>query len=263
MFRSRTRCVALAVFVGAVSFGATASRAQSTGQSCPVTHDALQDALRKSVKASGGFANGGFDNNEWASVVGRDGTVCAVAFSGKSWDDQWLGSRVIAAEKANTANAFSLRDVALSTANLYAGAQPGGFLYGLAAGNPPSPEAAYAGAAAQFGTAADPLVGKRPGGVITFGGGLALYDGSALVGGLGVSGDTSCADHNVAWRVRQALALDKVKAGPGGQKNDAIIYDIGVTGTSSSGFGHPKCAGTEADVAKDLGAGTSGGILSK
>jgi uncharacterized protein GlcG (DUF336 family) len=31
-----------------------------------------------------------------------------------------------------------------------------------------------------------------------FGGGLALYDDQGIVGGLGVSGDSACADHNVA-----------------------------------------------------------------
>ena len=46
-----------------------------------------------------------------------------------------------------------------------------------------------------------------------FGGGLGLYDKKGIVGGLGVSGDTSCADHNVAWRVRKALGLDNVPAG--------------------------------------------------
>lgn len=64
-------------------------------------------------------------------MVTRDGTVCAVAFSGAKADDQWLGSRAIAAEKANTANALSLQKFALSTANLYAGAQPAGPLFCL------------------------------------------------------------------------------------------------------------------------------------
>ena len=82
------------------------------------------EALRASVKPSGGPGNGGLDNNEWAVVVARDGTVCAVAFSGGKADDQWPGSRAVAAEKANTANAFSLKSFALSTANLYASAQP-------------------------------------------------------------------------------------------------------------------------------------------
>ncbi|MBV8449128.1 MAG: heme-binding protein, partial [Hyphomicrobiales bacterium] len=72
---------------------------------CPIDHNALEDALRKSVKPTGGPSNGGFDNQEWAAVVNRDGKVCAIAHSGEAVDDQWLASRAIAAEKANTANA--------------------------------------------------------------------------------------------------------------------------------------------------------------
>lgn len=248
----------LSVAACATAFLVAQPAAAQSPPSCPVTHDQLADALRKSVKPSGGPGNGGFDNHMCAAAVTRDGTVCAVAFSGKSWDEQWLGSPVIAAHKANTADAFSLEAVALSTANLYAGAQPGGFLYGIPSGQPSSTDAAYAGDAGQFGSASDPMVGKRIGGVIVFGGGLGLYDGTGLRGGVGVSGDTSCGDHNVAWRVRRALEMDKVPAGPGTLKTDGIVYDIGVTGSSSSGFGHPKCAAKEADVATEIGAGTAG-----
>ena len=35
-----------------------------------------------------------------------------------------------------------------------------------------------------------------------------------LVGALGVSGDTSCGDHNIAWKSRHALDLDYVPNGP-------------------------------------------------
>src|SRR5947209_7382800 len=227
---------------------------------CPVDHAKLQAALRASVKASGGPANGGFENHEWASVVARDGAVCAVVFSGATPTDQWPGSRAIAVEKATTANAFSLKGMALSTANLFALAQPGQSLYGIVTASPPSPEA-NAGDAAQFGLPNDPMNGKRIGGVIVFGGGLALYNGSDVVGGLGVSGDSACADHNAAWRVRQALGLDKVSAGVNPQRKDAIIYDMNNTGQSASGFGHPKCAGREADIADQIGAGVGGATL--
>ncbi len=37
----------------------------------------------------------------------RDGEVCAVTFSGDDRSDQWSGSRVISAQKANTANLFT------------------------------------------------------------------------------------------------------------------------------------------------------------
>ena len=227
----------------------------ASAATCPVSHDQLVQALKQSVKPSGGPSNGGLDNNEWAAVVARDGTLCAIAFSGAKPDDQWLGSRAIAAEKANTANALSLQKFALSTANLYAGTQPGGSLFGLQASNPPAPEVLYAGDAAQFGSASDPMVGKHLGGVIVFGGGLALYDGHDVVGGLGASGDTSCADHNIAWRIRQKLALDKVPGGVSPDHNDAIIYDIAPDKTSVSGYGHPLCGGKEAQIAVDLHSG--------
>ena len=92
------------------------------------------------------------------------------------------------------------------------------------------------------------------GGSIVFGGGLPLYDGRSIVGALGVSGDTSCGDHNIAWRTRHALGLDRVPNGPTDKKNDAIIYDLGSNGHSVSGFGHPTCGHSEDKVASDIGA---------
>ena len=53
-----------------------------------------------------------------------------MTFTGKERGDQWPGSRVISAQKANTANSFSPPGLALSTANLFSAVQPGGFLYG-------------------------------------------------------------------------------------------------------------------------------------
>jgi len=218
-------------------------------------HAALTSALKAAIKPTGGPSNGGLDLNMWLSAMDRDGHVCAVTFSGAAYDDQWLGSRVISAQKANTANAFSLKGLALSTANLYSAVQPGGSLFGLQASNPVNTQVAYAGNAKDFGTKRDPMVGKRIGGVNVFGGGLALYDDSGVIGAIGVSGDTSCADHNVAWRVRTALKLDKVPAGVNPNRNDGIIYDI-TNGASKSGFGHPGCGGKEQDIAVEIHAGT-------
>jgi uncharacterized protein GlcG (DUF336 family) len=158
----------------------------------------VQAALKSSTRPTGSDTNGGLDLNMWASVVDRDGTVCAVAFTGKDRGAQWPGSRVISAQKANTANAFSLDNLALSTANLYSAVQPGGSLYGLQQSNPVDTAVAYGGDPKLRGTARDPMVGKKIGGVNVFGGGLALYDGSGVIGAVGVSGDTSCADHNIA-----------------------------------------------------------------
>jgi uncharacterized protein GlcG (DUF336 family) len=246
------------VFLGLLSVFAAVAAAQAQVPGCPVNHDQLAAALKKSVKPSGGPANGGFDTHQWASIVTRDGTVCAVAYSGNKADEQWPGSRGISAQKANTANAFSVAQMAISTANIFAQAQPGQSLFGITQASPPSPDI-NAGDPAQFGTPSDPMVGKRIGGIIAFGGGLALYNESGVVGALGVSGDSSCADHNVAWRVRQALGLDKVPAGLSPTRKDAIIYDIGgAQEKSASGFGHVKCAGTEAEISEQLQSGVTG-----
>jgi uncharacterized protein GlcG (DUF336 family) len=241
-------------------FGASVTAAQPAwAVTCPVQSAALRQVLQRNVKPSGGPSNGDLDNNEWAVVVNRNGQVCAIAFSGKSADQQWLASRAIAAEKAFTANGTSTPTYALSTANLYAQAQPGGWLYGGVASNPPNPAVLYAGNAATYGTPADPMLGKTLGGVIVFGGGLALYKDGNVGGGIGASGDTSCADANIAWRLRRALGFDKVPNGLSPKHNDAVIYDIGPNGKSASGFGHPTCGGNEVKIAQQIGAGIAPG----
>jgi uncharacterized protein GlcG (DUF336 family) len=184
--------------------------------------------------------------------------VCVVAFTGADRGDQWPGSRVISAQKANTANAFSLPKFALSTANLFSAVQPGQSLFGLQESNPVDPEAAYRGNATLLGTENDPLKGQRMGGVNVFGGGVALYtQAGRLIGGLGVSGDTSCADHIIAWKVRHALNLDQVPAGVAGPDKDNIIHDVTVdaaTGhtVSKGGFGHPTCSAESTKIAGEL-----------
>lgn len=211
-------------------------------------HDALKKALTDARKEK----NGGFDLDMWATVVDRSGKVCAVAYSGETVDAQWPGSRVISAQKANTANAFSLKGLALSTANLYSAVQPGGSLFGLQESNPVDTHFAYDGNGDSFGTVRDPMVGKRIGGVNVFGGGLALYnDKGEIIGGLGVSGDSSCADHNIAWRARHALNLDFVPGGVAADKSDTIVYDVSGS-RSAGGFGHPTCGGTEKAIASSL-----------
>jgi hypothetical protein len=102
---------------------------------------------------------------------------------------------------------------------------------------------AYQGAANDFGTAHDPLIGTRIGGINVFGGGLALYKNGKKIGAIGVSGDTSCTDHVVAWKVRASTAFAAV---PGFGAFDAMFQDIapnpaGGAGISASGFGHPTC----------------------
>lgn len=222
------------------------------------SHAMLKSALEQARKEK----NGGFNLEMWGTIVNRDGIVCAVAFTGKDRGDQWPGSRVISAQKANTANAFSLPGLALSTANLYSAVSPGGSLYGLQHSNPVNPEVAYRGNAANYGTAHDPMGGGKIGGINLFGGGFALYNqGGGIVGGLGVSGDSSCADHNIGWRARHVLELDYVPKGVSGdpKRPDNIVYDITPQagqqeGVSASGWGHPKCGAEASTVAADLPA---------
>jgi len=228
--------------------------------------------LKSALAAATATETSGLNNQMWGTIVDRDGVVCAVAFTGTNRGAQWPGSRVISAQKANTANAFSLdassssggsgqpAGLSLSTANLYSAVQPGGSLYGLQASNPVDTEVAYQGPSFLYGTANDPMTGQKIGGVNVFGGGLALYGpGHVLLGGIGVSGDTSCADHNIAWRTRNNLNLDHMAAtgslpavggvAPDPARPDNIIFDIkdnpyGGTGISAGGFGHPTCLNT-------------------
>jgi len=208
-------------------------------------HDLLASALKGVAPNPGN--TGGLGNQMWATIVDQDGVVCAVAFTGGTRIDQWPGSRVISAQKANTAASFNLPAGiggtvdALSSANLWKQVQPGGTLFGLQFSNPVDPAVAYGNNAALYGTAADPLVGRFVGGVNVFGGGLALYNQQGQkVGGLGVSGDTSCADHNIAWLTRHALNLDFLTTGhvrglSASPHQDNIIYN------TSNPFGHPTC----------------------
>ena len=225
------------------------------------------EQLKLALTAARSAANGGLNNDVWGTVVDRDGVVCAVAFTGEERGDQWPGSRVVSAQKASTANAFSLPQFALSTANLYTATQPGGFLFGLQESNPVSTDVAYSGNPDRYGQRNDPMVGGRIGGVNVFGGGLALYNAiGEIVGGLGVSGDTSCADHNIAYRTRNALDLDYVPAGvsPDPERRDNIVFDItpqtngipgpgqmsGMSGTAAvpGGFGHASCHGYNINI---------------
>ena len=85
-----------------------------------------------------------------------------------------------------------------------------------------------------------------------FGGGLALYDESGkLLGAIGVSGDSSCADHNIAWKVRDALNLDYIPGGVSPAGDDNIVYDI-KNGASASGWGHPSCSDAAREIADKL-----------
>jgi uncharacterized protein GlcG (DUF336 family) len=217
-------------------------------------HSELKEALEAIVDTSPALTNAGRGNEMWASIVNRDGIVCVVAFSGHDRNAQLPVSRVISAQKANTANAFSLEAPgrALSSGNLYGVVLEQGSLYGLQFSNPVDPGVAYGGPnhaggkAENYGRPNDPMVGEFIGGVNVSGGGLALYDGSGeLLGGLGASGDTPCTDHVVAWRTREFLGLDNVPGGVGSNNTDNLNIATPVT---PNGFEHPGCGGGVADI---------------
>ena len=205
------------------------------------------DQLKMALVDANGLVDLTLNNQMWGTIVAVDGTVCAVAHTGDdSLQSQWLASRVISAQKANTANSLSLGNnaggenpgLALSSANLWAAVQPGGSLFGLQFSNPVDTSVAYRTPTRNFGTRNDPMVGRLIGGINVFGGGLALYNAAGdRVGGIGVSGDTSCRDHMVAWETRHNLGLDFVTAGVSGdaERPDNIIFDV------NNAFGHPTC----------------------
>lgn len=190
-------------------------------------------AFLASAPASGGNAGGLFGGTRmWGAIVNRDGVLCAYTTSTTDPKEVWPGSQSIAKAKAFTANAFSLSTLPLSTAQLYTFVQPGHSLFSLGQeANPFNPNALAPTSGAGGG------LGRIVGGTITFGGGVALYSAGKIVGGLGVSGDTSCADHEIAKRVRNLAGLNP----PGGMLADDISYSS-VDGPSA--FTHPLCPNT-------------------
>ncbi len=200
-------------------------------------HDLPGEAALKgfltAAPAAGGDAGGLFHGERmWGAVVNRSGEVCAYATSTSDPTQVWPGSQAIAKAKAYTANAFSLDALALSTARLYTFTQPGHSLWSLGQSNlfepkflaPPSGE----------GGGREQIAG----GLIFFGGGVPLYDSSGrIVGGLGISGDTSCTDHEIAKRVRDLASLNP-SGGP-------LVDDISYSSTDGpSVFTHPLCLNT-------------------
>jgi uncharacterized protein GlcG (DUF336 family) len=213
--------------------GTTMMAAASANAACSdVTRAQFVAAANTAATETNAF---GFGQPMWATMVDETGKVChvystndGVANTGAlAGNAAWLGSRVISAQKANTANEFSTdvrgattlfpNGLAISTGGVYAPVQPGGSLYGLQHSNPVNAAAAYsftdgfgvARTAADLGKATDPMKGKRVGGVNVFGGGVALYSAAgAKVGAVGASGDTSCRDHTFAYRLRINLGLN-------------------------------------------------------
>jgi hypothetical protein len=118
-----------------------------------------QAALRSALTLARHQANGGFNLDMWATVVNRDGIVCAVAFTGANRGSQWPGSRVISAQKANTGNAFSLPQLSLSTANLFSAVQRGARSMGCSTAIRSTPRSPTAARRAPSGRRATPWWG--------------------------------------------------------------------------------------------------------
>jgi uncharacterized protein GlcG (DUF336 family) len=235
----RSGCISVCLILAAAGW----VRAQPGNSNCRGLPTAgqlktlLADAAALPDPPVGGTVGGLFGGTRmWAAVVNRDGELCAYATSTADPTQVWPGSQAIAKAKAYTANAFSLDTAGggfpLSTARLYTFTQPGHSLWSLGQSNlfnpgflaPPS---GNAGGRNQIA-----------GGLIFFGGGVPLYDGgTTVIGGLGISGDTSCADHEIAKRVRRLAGLDP----DGGPTADDITYSS-VDGPSV--FTHPLCINT-------------------
>lgn len=120
------------------------------------------------------------------AVVDREGNLLAF----HSMDDAWEGSRDIAIAKARTAAFFSSDENALTSRIIGELSEPhandgtggAGPLWGIWASN-------------QIGITGS---ASTRNGIITFPGGIPLYKGGVLVGGIGVSGDGVDQDEAVA-----------------------------------------------------------------
>jgi uncharacterized protein GlcG (DUF336 family) len=187
------------------------------------------DDLAKFLRTApdSGEAGGLFHGRaEWGAIVNRKGEICEVVPPNDSTGGYWPGSRSIAMAKAFTANGFSTDTAALSTARLYTMTQPGHSLWGVGEPEPFNPDCL------------DPSSHTKVcGGAIAFGGGVPLYKGTHIVGGLGISGDTPCADHEIAKRVRHMAGLDP----KGGPAADDIQYS---KVDRPSIYTHPLCPNT-------------------
>jgi uncharacterized protein GlcG (DUF336 family) len=196
-------------------------------------NEAALKGLLGSAPSTGGDAGGLFHGERmWAAVVNRDGEFCAAATSTGDPSQVWPGSQAIAKAKAYTANAFSLDTLPLSTAQLYTFTQPGHSLWSLGQSN--LFESKFLAPPSGQGGGKEQIAG----GLIFFGGGVPLYNGDGkIIGGLGISGDTSCTDHEIAKRVRDLASLNP----SGGSTADDISYS---SKDGASVFTHPLCPNT-------------------
>jgi uncharacterized protein GlcG (DUF336 family) len=230
---------ALAIALGLCSGTAAFADGRSANcQGLPDEED-LQKAMKEAAASHpiGGLFNG---TRMWGAVVNRDGEICAYVTTTSNSTLVWPGSQAIAKAKAYTANAFSLDTTSpgglpagfpLSTARLYTFTQPGHSLWSLGQSNLWNPDFNAPTGGQGGGTR------QIAGGLIFFGGGVAIYRGNRVIGGLGISGDTSCADHELAKWTRDELGLNP----PGGALVDDAVYS---PPDEASVFAHPLCLNT-------------------
>ena len=220
--------VIAAVVTAGMFAGSGRVAAQGNG-SCDVALPSLAE-LRSALRSSpnvGGDSGGLFHGSKmWAAIVNRSGAMCGAVVSTDDPTGVWPGSQEIAKAKAYTANAFSVDELALSTAMLYTFTQPGHSLWSLGQSN-------LLNATQLQVPGGNSDKNQVEGGLIFFGGGVPLYRSGHIVGGLGISGDTSCTDHEIAKRVRDMLGMNP----PGGGLVDDIHYEASV-------FAHPMCLNT-------------------
>lgn len=230
-------------------------------------YEELKTVLQQ-ITSGGPTANGGFGMPMWAALINTKGEVCAVVneMSGVAGTDitqeAALGHRIFAIHKANTSNAFSHSRISIASASLYNAFQPGGALDSDATNIINNLLDPYTGDTTRFGTPKDPLIGKRIGGATGLGGGLALFDkNKKKIGAIGVSGDTVCTDHVVAWKIREKLAGGaytgaNVPFGVSAKHNDMMVQDIkpnlaGGAGFSAGSYGHATCVNNPTEVQAD------------
>ena len=206
MVRNKGLVVSFAVGAMCALATGTASAQGATGCKELPSYSTLRGALVQARHAS----NGGFNLDMWGTVVNRDGVVCAVAFTGNDRGDQWPGSRDFRTEGQHGQFVQSTEHRAFDRQSLHgrstrrqpvwsAGKQSGEC--GRRLQRQPGEQ--------RTSQRSD---GRRPHwrGERVWGR-SGLYNSSGeLVGAIGVSGDTSCADHNIAWRTRASLGLDYV-----------------------------------------------------
>lgn len=213
----------LCVVVGAgLSFSAWSGEREGCSISDDIINKIQSQLPNIVMKNNGGIF---YPGREWSAIVDRTGRLCSVVKAG----DAQPYARAVAIAKAGTANGFSNDAIALSTANLYSSAEPGGVIFGYHTTNPFNPQYLVPGSG----------IGAVVGGVVTSGGGVPLYLGGRVIGGLGLAGDSACADHTMAYRMRKAAGLDRIPAGVGFNGTDNIDYLN--PGEPPFGFKHPHC----------------------